>query len=55
MIHAPSLIALIVSLGLAVLALIYGYFFAPAGTLNATFWMAIAAYVVAAGSAFVKK
>jgi hypothetical protein len=53
-VHAPSLIALVVSLALAVLGLVYGYFFAPAGTMNPAFWMAIMAYVVAAGGAMVK-
>lgn len=50
--HAPSFIALVVGLALAVLGLVYGVFFAPTGTLNAAFWIMAMAYVVAAGTTF---
>ena len=49
-VHAPSQIALVVSFGLAVLALI-GWFI---GFTDIAFWIAIAAYVTAALPTLVK-
>ena len=50
-VHAPSMLAVVVSLALAVLALIC-YFLAP--DMHVAFWLAIMAYVVGAFSALVK-
>jgi FtsH-binding integral membrane protein len=49
-VHAPSQILLVVSLGLAVLALI-GWF---VGSPTIAFWISIMAYVTAAGGTLVK-
>ena len=51
-VHAPSMLAVVVSLALAVLALIC-YFLAPY-YMHVAFWLAIMAYVVGALSALVK-
>ena len=52
-IHAPSMLVLVVSLALAVLALVY-YFVATIDNLFIAFWVALMAYVVAALGALVK-
>ncbi|HYY39388.1 MAG TPA: hypothetical protein VE801_16710 [Xanthobacteraceae bacterium] len=52
-IHAPSHLVLAVSLALAVLALIC-YLIATPTTLGFAFWIALLAYVVAAGGAILK-
>jgi hypothetical protein len=52
-IHAPSLLVLVVSLALAVLALIC-YFVVTPDNVHVPFWMAIMAYVVAALGTMVK-
>jgi len=51
--HAPSHIVLVVSLALAVLALIC-YFMATPATVGVAFWIALLAYVVAAGGTILK-
>jgi hypothetical protein len=51
-VHAPSTMVLVVSLALAVLAVI-GYFVSPTGV-HISFWVAILAYVVAALGTMVK-
>jgi hypothetical protein len=51
--HAPSQMVLVVSLALAVLALIC-YLIATPATLGIAFWMLLVAYLVAAGGAILK-
>ena len=51
--HAPSQLVAIVSLALAVLALVC-YFVAPPGNVSIAFWLAILAYVVGGFGALVK-
>jgi hypothetical protein len=51
--HAPSHMVLVVSLALAVLALVC-YLVATPATLGIAFWMALMAYVVAAGGTILK-
>ena len=51
--HARSHLVLVVSLALAVLALIC-YLIATPATLGIAFWIALLAYVVAAGGAILK-
>jgi hypothetical protein len=51
--HPPSQMVLVVSLALAVLALICYFVMTPA-TVGIAFWMALMAYVVAAGGTILK-
>jgi hypothetical protein len=51
-VHAPSTLVLVVSLALAVLAMV-SYFVAPAD-IHIAFWVSILAYVVAALGTMVK-
>jgi hypothetical protein len=52
-IHTPSMLAVVVSLALAVLALIC-YFVASPDNMHIAFWVSILAYVVGALSTMVK-
>ena len=52
-IHPPSTLVLVISLALAVLALVC-YFVVTPDNVHTTFWMAIMAYVVAALGTTVK-
>ena len=52
-VHAPSMLAVVVSLALAVLALIC-YFVASPDNMHIAFWVSILAYVVGALSTMVK-
>jgi hypothetical protein len=52
-VHAPSTLVLVVSLALAVLAIV-GYFVAAPADIYIAFWVSILAYVVAAIGTIVK-